>query len=99
MVSALYLSEKYLNLDHQITLYYKEIYKQNFNRINLNDIPVEKLLEIMRHDKKNQGGDIRFVLIEDYGKPVYDVVVKPEDIVDSITYLIDYLNDANYWGK
>lgn len=99
MVSALYLSEKYLNLDHQITLYYKEIYKQNFNRIDLNDIPVEKLLEIMRHDKKNQGGDIRFVLIEDYGKPVYDVVVKPEDIVDSITYLIDYLNDANYWGK
>ena len=99
MVSALYLSEKYLNLDHQITLYYKEIYKQNFNRIDINDIPVEDLLEIMRHDKKNQGGDIRFVLIEDYGKPVYDVVVKPEDIIDSITYLIDYLNDANYWGK
>ena len=99
MVSALYLSEKYLNLDHQITLYYKEIYKQNFNRIDLNDVPVEDLLEIMRHDKKNQGGDIRFVLIEDYGKPVYDIVVKPEDIADSITYLIDYLNDANYWGK
>ena len=99
MVSALYLSEQYLNLDHQITLYYKEIYKQNFNRIDLNDVSVEELLEIMRHDKKNQGGDIRFVLIEDYGKPVYDVVVKPEDIVDSITYLIDYLNDANYWGK
>jgi 3-dehydroquinate synthase len=99
MVSALYLSEKYLNLDHQITLNYKEIYRQNFNEIDLNDIPVEKLLEIMRHDKKNQGGDIRFVLIEDYGKPVYDVVVKPEDIVESITYLIDYLNDADYWGK
>lgn len=99
MVSALYLSEKYLNLDHQITLYYKEMYRQNFNRIDLNYVPVEKLLEIMRHDKKNQGGDIRFVLIEDYGKPVYDVVVKPEDIVGSITYLIDYLNDADYWGK
>ena len=96
IVSALYLSEKYCNLDHQITLYYKDIYRQNFNRIDLNGIPVETLLEIMRHDKKNQGGDIRFVLIEDYGKPVYDVVVKPEDIVDSIVYLIDYLNDANY---
>lgn len=99
MVSALYLSEKYCNLNPDITLYYKEIYKQNFNRIDLNDVLVEKLLGIMRHDKKNQGGDIRFVLIEDYGKPVYDVVVKPEDIKDSISYLIDYLNDANYWGK
>lgn len=99
MLSALYMSEKYLNLDHKITLYYKEIYKQNFNRIDLSDVPAEDLLDIMRHDKKNQGGDIRLVLIADYGKPVYDVVVKPEDIIDSITYLIDYLNDANYWGK
>lgn len=99
MLSALYLSEKYCNLNPEITLYYKEIYRQNFNRIDLNDVSVEKLLEIMRHDKKNHGGDIRFVLIEDYGKPVYDVVVKPEDIVDSINYLIDYLNDANYWAK
>lgn len=99
MLSALFLSEKYLNLKPEITLYYKEIYKQNFNRIDLNDVPVNDLLEIMRHDKKNQGGDIRFVLIDDYGKPVYDLAVKPEDIKDSITYLIDYLNDANYWGK
>ena len=99
MVSALYLSEKYCNLSHDITLYYKDIYSKKFNRFDLTNIPVEELMEIMRHDKKNEGGDIRFVLIEDIGKPVYDVVVKPKDIVDSITYLIDYLNDANYWGK
>ena len=99
MIPALYLSEKYCNLNHQITLYYKDIYRQNFNRFNLKDVSVDALMEIMRHDKKNEGGEIRFVLIEDLGKPVYDVVVKPEDIVDSINYLIDYLNDANYWGK
>ncbi len=99
IVSALYLSEKYCNLSHDITLYYKDIYSKNFNRFDLTKIPVDDLMEIMRHDKKNEGGDIRFVLIEDIGKPVYDVVVKPEDVVDSITYLIDYLNDADYWGK
>ena len=99
MVSALFLSEKYCNLSHDITLYYKDMYAKNFNRFDLTNIPVDELMEIMRHDKKNEGGDIRFVLIEDIGKPIYDVVVKPEDIVDSITYLIDYLNDANYWGK
>ena len=99
MVSALYLSEKYFNLDHKITLYYKEIYKQQFNRIDLDDIPVEDLLEIMRHDKKNEGGDIRFVLISDLEKPVYDIAVNEDDIKDSITYLVDYLRDENYWGK
>ena len=99
MLSALYLSEKYCGLNPEITQSYKDLYAENFNRFDLNGIPVEELMEIMRHDKKNEGGDIRFVLIEDYGKPVYDVVVKPEDIVDSISYLIDYQNDANYWGK
>ena len=99
MLSALYLSEKYCGLDHQITQEYKDLYAKNFNRFDLNGIPVYALMEIMRHDKKNQGGDIRFVLVEDYGRPVYDVVVKPEDIVDSIKYLVDYQNDANYWGK
>lgn len=99
MVSALYLSEKYCGLNHEITEFYKDLYAKNFNRFDLNGIPMEALMEIMRHDKKNEGGDIRFVLIEDYGKPVYDVVVKPEDIVESINYLVDYQNDANYWGK
>ena len=99
MVSALYLSEKYCGLNHEITEFYKDLYAKNFNRFDLNGVPVGTLMEIMRHDKKNEGGDIRFVLIEDYGKPVYDVVVKPEDIVESINYLVDYQNDANYWGK
>ena len=99
MLPALYLSDKYYGLDCDLISYYKDLYAKNFNRFNLNDIPVNELIEIMRHDKKNEGGDIRFVLIKDIGKPVYDVVVKPEDIVDSINYLIDYLNDANYWGK
>ena len=99
MVSALYLSEKYCNLDAKWTSFYKKLYSKTFNRFDLNGIPVETLLEIMRHDKKNEGGDIRFVLIEDIGKPVYDVIVKEDDIVDAINYLIDYQNDENYWGK
>ena len=99
MVSALYLSEKYCNLDHKWTAFYKDLYAKTFNRFNLNDIPVEALLDIMRHDKKNEGGDIRFVLIKDIGKPVYDVVVDLKYIIDSINYLVEYQNDANYWCK
>lgn len=98
MLPALYLSEKYCGLNHKITLYYKDIYKRNFNRFDFGKLPVDELVEIMRHDKKNNDGNIRFVLISDLEKPVYDVVVKPEDIVESVNYLIDYLEDENYWG-
>lgn len=99
MVSALYLSEKYCNLDHKVTLYYKKLYAKTFNRFDLDGIPVGELLEIMRHDKKNQDGHIRFVLIYDLMKPVYDVVVEEMDVVESVNYLVEYLKDENYWGK
>lgn len=99
MLSALFLSEKYCGLDHKWTLFYKELYGKIFNRYVFDDLPVENLLEIMRHDKKNQGGDIRFVLVEEPGRPVYDVVVRPEDIIESINYLIDYQKDESYFGK
>ena len=99
MIPALYLSEIYCNLDPRWTAFYKDLYAKNFNRFNLNGIPVDELIEIMRHDKKNEGGDIRFVLIEDIGKPVFDVVVDLKYILDSINYLIDYQNDANYWVR
>ena len=61
----------------------------------MSGIAVEDLLEIMRHDKKNEGGDIRFVLIEDLGKPVYDVVVDLKYILDSVNYLIEYQKNEN----
>ena len=99
MIPALYLSERYCNLDPRWTLYYKDLYAKTFNRFDLNDIPVGALLDIMRHDKKNEGGDIRFVLIEDIGNPVYDVAVDLKYIIDSINYLVEYQNNANYWCK
>ena len=98
MISALYISEKYCNLDHKWILYYKKLYAKIFNRISLRDLSVEDLLDIMRHDKKNQGGDIRFVLVSEPGKPVYDVAVNENDIIDSVIYLTDYLEDDNYWN-
>lgn len=99
MIPALYLSEKLCHLDSRWTDFYKGLYAKKFNRFNLDNIPVDELVEIMRHDKKNESGDIRFVLIEDIGKPVFDVVIDLKYIIDSINYLIEYLNDANYWGK
>ena len=95
MIPALYLSEKYCHLDHKWTLYYKSLYAKNFNRFDLSGIAAEDLLEIMRHDKKNEGGDIRFVLIEELGKPVYDVVVDLKYILDSVNYLIEYQKNEN----
>lgn len=98
IIPALYLSQKYYNLSNIWFFLYGRLYMDVFNRFILKDLPVDELLEIIRHDKKNQGGDIRFVLISKPGEPVYDVAVKPEDVAESIRFLEDFMNNEDYWG-
>ncbi|MUP45794.1 3-dehydroquinate synthase [Gramella sp. BOM4] len=42
---------------------------------------IEKIKELMKFDKKNERGQINFVLLEEIGKPVIDVVV-PNKMID-----------------
>jgi len=99
ILPALYLSEIYCDLDKKWTLLYKDKFASLFDSIKISDLDCNSLLDLMRHDKKNLGSEIRFVLISEPGKPVIDVAVKQDDIICSINYLIDYLNDEDYFNK
>lgn len=96
---ALYLSEKYCGLDKKWTILYKQKFASLFDSIKITDLDCNSLLDLMRHDKKNLGSEIRFVLISEPGKPVADVAVKEEDIVSSLRFLLDYLNDEDFFSK
>jgi len=99
ILPALYLSEKYCGLDEKWTHLYEKIFASHFASLRINDLNSHALVELMRHDKKNLGDEIRFVLISEPGKPVVDVAVKEEDIIDSINYLLDYLKDESRFAK
>lgn len=99
MLPALYLSEIYCGLDKKWTAIYKNIFTNLFDSVKITDLDLKSLLELMRHDKKNLGDEIRFVLISEPGKPIVDVAVKEDDIVASVNYLLDYLNDENNFSK
>lgn len=98
MLPALFLSEKYCGLDEKWTLLYKHKYAELFKNVKINGLDNERLVELMRNDKKNRGDEIRFTLIAEPGKPVVDVAVRREDIVEALTYMFDYLKDENYFG-
>lgn len=99
MLPALHLSEIYCGLDRKWTLLYKNIFTNLFDYIKIDDLDLKSLLELMRHDKKNLGDEIRFVLISEPGKPVTDVAAKEEDIVASVNYLLDCLKDENCFNS
>jgi 3-dehydroquinate synthase len=69
-----------------ITEIIKDLYgKEHFTRKEITDIK-----ELMKFDKKNERGNINFVLLKDIGEPVIDVIVPNEVIDQAFNY---YLNN------
>lgn len=85
--SALYLSNKYCELEYKWLEFYEKWFVENLNLLNLNDFDVDEIMKYLSHDKKNKGGVPRFVLISAPEKPLIDVEVMPSDIKDSILIL------------
>lgn len=57
-----------------------------YQKLELEDADFEKILYLMKFDKKNSGGNINFVLLKNIGKPVVDRVVSKTDILNAFNY-------------
>ena len=78
IIPALWLSVSKCGLDTQVLERYIELYRAHFESFAIGEGDHERLLHLLQHDKKNRGGQLRFVLLEEMGKPVFDVEVEPE---------------------
>ncbi len=86
MVCELYLSYKFCGLDQQKLLKTVDFIKQNYNTFFFDCKQYDRLFEIMQHDKKNEGSDINFTLLEDFGKIKIDQIVGKPDIFESLDF-------------
>ena len=59
----------------------KKTFTQYFPQVILNKEDREGILKVLRHDKKNKGGKINFVLLKSIGNPQIDVEV-PQELLD-----------------
>ena len=81
---ALHLSHiKGLLPAEKLNDFLKIIYKMK-KYVKLNRINYEKLYAIMRRDKKNRDGRIKFVLIKDIGEIIIDVDAEKKEIYSAI---------------
>jgi len=92
MVCEAFISEKLQKLDkeklEEITRYIFSL----FPRIQIQEIAYHRIIEIMKHDKKNNFSEIRMSLLNDLGDCNYDIPVKPELIIDSLNYYQRWVN-------
>lgn len=61
-----------------------------FGEIELPETAFPTLLETMRHDKKNVGGEIRFALLKKIGQPEIDVAVDEKLILESLKMALSH---------
>jgi 3-dehydroquinate synthase len=86
MVCEAFLSEKYCNLTKEelidITTYITSIYP----KYSIKEKSFDALITLMQSDKKNEGGQIMFSLLEKIGQCAYNCRVTTQDILESFAY-------------
>ena len=92
MVCEAFISEKLQKLSkeqlEEITRYVFSL----FPRVQIQELAYHRIIELMKHDKKNNFSEIRMSLLNDLGDCNYDIPVKPELIIDSLNYYKRWVN-------
>lgn len=81
---ALILSHFILSLPSSRIYEYREHILSNYPKLALTCKDRDAIIEKITHDKKNSGGDIKFVLLRDIAEPVYDVTVSMSDLSSAL---------------
>lgn len=92
MICETLLSVKYTGLNHETASEIINALVSRFPHIPIEDEAGERLVELMRHDKKNYDGEIILTLLQEIGKPVTGIPVNANDLLDVLKqYRTDFV--------
>lgn len=86
MILALYLSVEHEGFPKAESLKACESLKGIYGGIDFNKKDIEAIIGLLKFDKKNVGGRINFVLLKDFGKPVFDCQVSNTSIYEAFEF-------------
>ncbi|MGB7787032.1 MAG: 3-dehydroquinate synthase [Salinimicrobium sp.] len=89
MVLAAYLSAETEEFPKKDLEEIKQSIIKMYGRVGFSKSEQEKIIELLKFDKKNEGGRINFVLLREIGKPVIDRQVSNELIYKAFEYYLD----------
>ncbi|GGI57535.1 3-dehydroquinate synthase [Winogradskyella haliclonae] len=81
-----YISTKVCGLPNEVLDEISEGVLKTFAKIEFEEVDYKPIIELMKHDKKNSHGIIKFVLLEAIGKAKIDCEVPNEIILEAFTY-------------
>ncbi len=90
MVMAAYISKEELGFPEEKLKEISQNITSLYGRIDLNPEDFGKIKDLLKFDKKNEKGNINFVLLEDIGKPVMDCKVPDETLNNACAYYLNF---------
>lgn len=88
MVLACYLSSQLVGFPIETSNSVKQLLANYYGKITIEESDHAPIMELLKYDKKNNHGDINFVLLKSIGDPVIDCKVDDQLILDSFKYYL-----------
>ncbi len=86
MIMECYISSKLLNFPKTGLEQITKVLNGMFPKVVIDASDYDAIIELLKYDKKNEHGNINFVLLEAIGKPKIDCLVSNELIIESFEY-------------
>lgn len=86
MVLASYISTRLVGLPMETTTEIKSVFNNYYGVIDFEESDLKPIFELLKYDKKNNHGNINFVLLEAIGKPKIDCLVEDAIILEAFKF-------------
>lgn len=86
MILACYISTELTGFPKETTAEIKDLLINYYGKIDINEDEYEAIIELLKYDKKNNHGNINFVLLKAIGVTKIDCLVDDEIIVDAFKF-------------
>ena len=89
MVCEAYLSHKICKLSIDELEEITHFILSKYRAVKMEGEDSHRIIELMKHDKKNEKGEINFSLLSSIGKCEINKKAKPDIIIESLKYYVD----------
>lgn len=86
MILAAYISTELAGFPKQVAHNIKTLFVDYYGKVAIDTSEYATIIELLKYDKKNNHGNINFVLLENIGKPRIDCLVDEDIIIDAFEF-------------
>ncbi|NRA93666.1 MAG: 3-dehydroquinate synthase, partial [Psychroserpens sp.] len=86
MILECYISSRITGFPKADLDYVTNTFLRNYDHIEIKEEDFQPIIELLKYDKKNEHGNINFVLLEAIGRPKIDCLVPNDLIIEAFTY-------------